>query len=75
MSTTEKPCPLGRNQNYKSRINRYCGRYQREQCSAVSELGEGTVVKCSYCPVALGPHLKSQYDSQMVCYSIMSGII
>ncbi|PWA91317.1 hypothetical protein CTI12_AA091680 [Artemisia annua] len=26
---------------------------------AVSELGEGTVVKCSYCPVALGPHLKS----------------
>ena len=42
---------------------------------AVSELGEGTVVKCSYCPVALGPHLKSQYDSQMVCYSIMSGII
>ncbi|GJY22499.1 hypothetical protein Tco_0396157 [Tanacetum coccineum] len=32
---------------------------------AVSELCEGTIVKCSYCPVALGPHLKLQYASQM----------
>ena len=35
--------------------------------AAASEGGDGTVVKCSFCAVALGPNLKSQYASaQMV---------
>lgn len=36
--------------------------------TAASEGGDGTVVKCSFSAVALGPNLKSQYASaQMVC--------
>ncbi|KVH91385.1 Coactivator CBP, KIX domain-containing protein [Cynara cardunculus var. scolymus] len=31
--------------------------------AAASEGGDGTVVKCSFCAVALGPNLKSQYAS------------
>ncbi|KAJ6706532.1 MEDIATOR OF RNA polymerase II TRANSCRIPTION SUBUNIT 15A-RELATED [Salix purpurea] len=31
--------------------------------AATAEGGEGTIVKCSFCAVALGPNLKSQYAS------------
>lgn len=35
--------------------------------AATIEVGEGTIVKCSYSAVALSPNLKSQYaSSQMV---------
>lgn len=37
--------------------------------AATAEGGEGTIVKCSFSAVALGPNLKSQYASaQMVCF-------
>lgn len=40
--------------------------------AAASEGGDGTVVKCSFSAVALGPNLKSQYASaQMVCLVYM----
>ena len=40
--------------------------------AATAEGGEGTIVKCSFCAVALSSNLKSQYMSaQMVSFQIM----